>query len=181
MDLNRAYAETFGFVGDSLSQRDPGDETERDAPVFAREPLTDALLDELRPLLEKHWEEIAVHKDIPLDPDYDRYFRMANAGALHPFVVRVNGRIVGYAPFIVTPHLHYRTSKWAQNDIIWIAPEHRRAGLGMALVSFVIAYLKRQDVQVISIDAKAAHPELSALLDGMKFSRVEIGHQLRIG
>jgi GNAT superfamily N-acetyltransferase len=181
MDLNRAYAETFGLVGEALSQRDPGDETEAGTPVFAREPLTDALLAELKPLLERHWHEIAVHQDIPLDPDYDRYFRMAAHGALFPFVVRVDGRIVGYAPFIVTPHLHYRTSKWAQNDIIWVAPEYRRGGLGSSLVSFVITYLKRQGVVVINIDAKTAHPELSAMLDAMNFSRIEIGHQLRIG
>jgi GNAT superfamily N-acetyltransferase len=181
MDLNRAYADTFGFVGESLSQRDPADETERDAPVIGREAFSAALLAELKPLLARHWDEIAVHKDIPLDPDWQRYHRMAEAGALHIFICRVNGRIVGYAPFIVNHHLHYRQSKWAQNDIIWVAPEHRRGGLGHALLDVALKYLRRQGVQVVSIDAKTAHPALSALLDAMSFERVEVGHQLRIG
>ena len=179
MDLNRAYAETFGFIGEQ-SQSDPGDETERDKPIFSREPLKH-VLDELKPLIERHWREIAVHQDIPLDPDWDRYFRMEAAGAFHFFAARVDGRLAGYAPFLVAPHLHYKKSKWAQNDIIWVAPEHRRSGLGHSLVAFALHYLKRQGVQVVSIDAKTAHPALSAMLDGMNFSRVEVGHQIRIG
>jgi GNAT superfamily N-acetyltransferase len=137
---------------------------ESQAPVsFAVEHFRD-VYDEARPLLAEHWVEIAIHKDIPLDPADDFYEKMDAAGALRIFTARVEGALVGYAVFVVRPrHAHYAIA-WAMNDIVWVHPGYRNAGVGERFRNFWDAELLALGVVIVQIDTKIAHPALRFLL-----------------
>ncbi|HEY2851146.1 MAG TPA: hypothetical protein VGI97_14805 [Gemmatimonadaceae bacterium] len=108
---------------------------------FHREPLTQAIWDEALPLLFAHWKEVAHYQDIELTPDRERYDALERNGALRTFTARTDdaavygdepfeiivprGTLVGYALFVVTPNLHYRQILQAQQDVIYIQPNHR--------------------------------------------------------
>ena len=146
---------------------------------FAVEHFDD-VINEAEPLLAEHWREIAVHQDVPLKPSYVFYRKMDKMGALKIFTARRGGRLIGYAVFVVRPrHGHYEYV-WAINDIVWIKPEHRRLGVGAALLAFWEAELARLGVEFVNVSSKVAHPALHALLEKCGYSTIEIGHQKRL-
>lgn len=83
-------------------------------------------LEELKPLFQPHWEELALDKDkVPLDPDYQAYLEAEDRGELLLVVARDAGKVVGYFVGFVRPHLNYRTCIVLQMAIFWLAPEYR--------------------------------------------------------
>lgn len=129
--------------------------------IFKEEKLIDSL-EEAKPLLRKHWEEISHFKDIELDPDYEQYFKIEQIGALKVFTCREEDRtMIGYAVYFIRPHLHYRQSLYASQDIIFIDPERR--GAGMFFLRWCDDQLARAGVQVVVQHVKAAHNFGSAL------------------
>jgi GNAT superfamily N-acetyltransferase len=144
--------------------------------TFARERFHD-VIDELKPLLERHWREIALYQDeVVFDPDYDRYADLDEKGVMHAFFARVDGNIVGYAVYFVMPHLHYRRDKWAVCDIVWIAPEHRRQATGAGLFSFVEESLRASGATAMHTNGKEDHPALGFLLEHLGHGRVQFGY-----
>jgi len=140
---------------------------------FKRERFQDVYL-ESKPLLERHWEEIARNKDfIKLVPDVKKYEASENMGILRCLTARENGILIGYAVYFVTPHLHYSNNLWAFCDIIWIAPEHRKGMLGIRLIRFVEQFLKDEGVHVIHTIAKLAHPALGKILGHLGHNPIE--------
>lgn len=139
-----------------------------------------AIVDEVRPLLPGHWEELAVYKDIPLDPAWDFYEGMDKLGALKIFTVRKSGALIGYSIFAVRPrHAHYNFA-WAMNDIVRIEPEHRNFGVGRALVDYWDAELAAMGVAIVHVNAKVQHPELMYLLKACGYETIECGMQKRL-
>ena len=83
-------------------------------------------MDEARPLFAAHWNEIANYKDsVPLNFDYDFYLKIESEGGLLPVTARKDGRLIGYALFMLIRLGHYKHIKCAHNDALYIAPEHR--------------------------------------------------------
>lgn len=116
---------------------------------FTEENLTPELLEEVKPLLEKHWNEIAHFKDIPLDPDYDLYIKMQNLKMLRCYSMRDgDGQLVGYSVYMVRHNMHYRSCLTAVEDIIFVHPEKR--GYGMFFISWCDDQLKALGVQVVT-------------------------------
>ena len=147
---------------------------------FACEPLSPAL-EEASDLLQEHYEELATYKgDIPLDPDYNAYRKAAKFDMLRVFTARVEGRLVGYAVFFVRPHHHYKSTKWAQMDIVLIDKQYRNAGLGSGLVTCIENTLKREGVHVIHWTTKVEHPVLGLLLESFGYKHVEQGYSKRL-
>lgn len=102
--------------------------------MFATESIFLAR-EELESLIRQHYEEIALHKDaVPLDPDWELYSLMEQSGSLALYTARTEGRLVGYACFFVRPHIHYKTTTFANNDVLYLAPEVRNAGVGGAFI-----------------------------------------------
>ena len=130
---------------------------------FAEEPITLELLEEVKPLLEKHWEEIAHYKDIPLDPDYDMYLKGQQVGMIHAYVARDgDGKVIGYAVYVVRPNIHYKKCLTATEDIIYIDPERR--GVGLFLIKWCDEQLKLLGVQMVTHHIKFAHDWSKALM-----------------
>ena len=125
--------------------------------VYKEEKIAD-ILEDLKPLLLKHWEELANHKtDRPLDPDYVGYQTLNDLGILKMFTVRVDDVLVGYSIWLVTNHLHYKTWKYAVADIYWLHPDNRKTGMSFDFFFHTEDWLKAQGVKSITVQDKVNH------------------------
>lgn len=147
--------------------------------VYAIEPIFD-LLDEVRPLLDLHWEEIAVYKDIPLQPNWE-FYRRAGAVGLVCYTVRRDGELVGYSSYFIHVHPHYTSHKWALSEIYWLHPSVRGEGVGDGLFAFVERDLIERGVAVMHTTLKSAHPAAARLLEKRGHAMVELGYEIRLG
>lgn len=108
-------------------------------------------------LIHLNWEEIEIeHERVPLDVNWPEYRKMEKAGVLRPFFMRQGDRLIGYSVFFVTCPLHHGLTKWAINDLIYLAPEHRRGWAGVRLIREPERALRDLGVQVISYQVKTS-------------------------
>lgn len=114
-------------------------------PHFGRERIIE-VFGEIKPLLEMHWVEIAHYPDIALDPDYDHYVQAERKDMLRIFTARLGHELIGYAIYFVMPGLHYRKSLQAQQDILFLLPQHRKGRLGLRLIRHADEQLDRKSV-----------------------------------
>ena len=85
-------------------------------------------------LLVQHRDELTTNKELMvLAPDWPRYKAMEDAGMLVTLFVYFNDEIVGYSCNIVGANLHYAGLRYAHNDVLYTAPEHR-GRVGMRLI-----------------------------------------------
>lgn len=132
--------------------------------TFGLEPYA-SVIDDIRPLLAEHWRELAMYQDsIPLEPDFDKYRLLCDAGVLKIYTARDDGDLIAYSIYVITQrHMHY-LHRWAINDIVFVKPEHRNFGVGTGLYEFLETDLARGGPIVITTETKADHPELAGLL-----------------
>lgn len=111
--------------------------------TFHQEKLS-AVKAEAEPLLRRHWEEIAMDRDVvPLDPNWALYGQLEADGMLSITTARdprievrgKDGALIGYVCYIVAPALHYQSLVVADCDIFWLAPEYRGRMLGARLIA----------------------------------------------
>lgn len=121
---------------------------------YKRETVA-GVLDEIKPLLQKHWEEIAHYKDIPFAPDYDQYLKADLMGMVRVYIAREEGVLIGYSVYFVRPNLHYSTSLQAYQDLIYV--DKSRRGFGLLFMLWCDKQLKADGVQVVATHIKAAH------------------------
>lgn len=122
--------------------------------TFTREKFAD-ILEEMKPLNLAHWDEVAMYKEVPLDPGYDAFLNLENSGHLQTFCARINGELVGYAVFVLNHHLHYRNTLMAVQDIVFIKKECR--GEGAKFINWCDGQLKENGVNVVTHHVKAKH------------------------
>jgi len=83
-------------------------------------------IDDIVPLFYNHWKEVANNQDtVPLDPDFDRYKALEDQGMMRIFTVRDDGELIGYFISFISPHMHYKTTVYAINDILYMDPRYR--------------------------------------------------------
>ena len=111
-------------------------------------------IEALKGVLPEHYEELCVTKDFPLMPDYEAYGRLHVAGMLRCITVREDNELIGYALFIVHPHLHYKSCITAFEDIYFLKKEHRKGRVGIRLFQFVEDVLKKEGVHRIIMHTK---------------------------
>jgi GNAT superfamily N-acetyltransferase len=127
------------------------------------------LVEDIKPLLPLHWEELALHKEtIPLEPDFEFYRAAYEAGILKFFTGRMDdGSLIAYAIYAIRPkHAHYQTTCWAVSDIVFVHPDHRNLGVGNALFDFIEDECRMMGVDILVTGTKVDHPELRFLLTG---------------
>lgn len=147
--------------------------------AFTQEPLSAALIEEVGPLLEQHWREIAHDLTIPLSPAWGRYHALQDAGALRIYTARREGELIGYACFIINHNLHYSTSLQALQDVIFVRKDLRRGTLGTRLIKFSEEQLKADGVQVVFHHIKAKH-NWGALIERLGYTLVDHLYAKRI-
>jgi GNAT superfamily N-acetyltransferase len=140
--------------------------------TYQAEKLSD-ILEQLKSLLPVHWEEIARNKNkVPLDPDYQQYLAIERVGCLHIVTARDDGTLIGYIINFVSPHLHYKAHKFANNDILYLAPKYRGRGVGIKLIKFNETSLFAMGVSVVHIHMKLAH-DFGCLLERLGYTEIE--------
>lgn len=141
------------------------------APLFQRESAAQ-ISEEIVPLLKLHYDEIAHFKDIPLDPDYDQYQTIENAGALRVFTARdAEKTLIGYSVFFVRRNIHYKSSLQASQDIIFIHPKKR--GFGKAFIQWCDEQLKAEGVEVAYQHVKSKH-NFGPLLETLGYELMDL-------
>lgn len=140
-----------------------------------------AFLEEVKPLLPGHWEELALNKDeVPLDPQYDEYLRRDAAGQILLVTLRTAGELVGYFVGFVAPGLHYRTCLTLTLDIFWLAPEHRGQMGGARLFKAVEVEARRRGIQRMVAGSKC-HKDASFLFERLGYERIEVYYSKWLG
>ena len=137
---------------------------------FSQQAFSEALFMESLPLLVKHYEEISYFKDIPLNPDFEKYARVARAGALRIFTARKFGDLIGYAVFLVQESMHFSQSYQAVQDVLFIDPEHR--GFGHRFILWCDKQLQKEGVEVIYHTTSKRSERLGLLLEKLGYEEV---------
>ncbi len=158
------------------------------AVAYATEQLTDGLWDELAPLLEAHWHEIAHYDDIVLRPDREMYAKIQAAGGLRIYTARTaapsqdRGRLIGYLCCFVNRSLHYADHLFANQDVLFIDPLHRGSRAGVGLIQFAHEQLRTEGVSVIfqHVKAKADINIGPVLVRLLKYSLVDEVYAFRL-
>lgn len=149
-----------------------------EAPFTYGLETIDAVLGEIRPLLESHWDEIAHFREFPLDPAWDEYRKAEDRGALRIFTARCGQTLVGYLIYVVGPGLHYQSTIQAVQDIYFVMPSCR-GGLGRRLLRFADASLKEEGVQVTYQHVKAKH-NFGPLLERQGYELIDLIYGKRL-
>jgi len=118
------------------------------SPQFSRVAFSSVLADEIGPLLQAHYLEVAHYGDIPLNVDWGKYQRAADMGVLRIFTIRHGQQLQGYACFFVTTNPHYSTSLQAAMDVLYLDPTLRGKLIGIRFIKWCDEQLKAEGVQV---------------------------------
>ena len=130
-------------------------------------------LEEVKPILPIHWEELALNKDkVPLDPQYDIYLARDARGEVLSVTAREDGKLMGYFVGFIAPGLHYKTCLTCTMDIFYVHPDHRGGGTGWHLFKTAEAELKRRGVQRLFVGSKL-HKDASWLFERLGYEEVE--------
>jgi len=125
------------------------------------------------PLLEKHWEEVALNKEkIKLNPDWDAYANLEDAGVLKIFTSREDGKLVGYFVVFVKSHIHYKDHLFCYNDVIFVDEEYRKGFTSPRLIKFAEKCLKADGVEVMIVNTKR-HKPFDSLLIWLGYKHIE--------
>lgn len=137
---------------------------------FCLEKIKDNL-EEVEPILHEHYKEIAHFQDIPLDPDYDQYIQLEDAGVTRFYVARdKDNYMIGYALFFVRHNIHYKTSLQAMQDIIYIRKQSR--GIGGRFIAWCDEQLRAEGVNVVYHHVKNEH-NFGPLLEKLDYKLID--------
>jgi hypothetical protein len=146
---------------------------------FAHESYVN-VKNEIKPLLDEHWKEIALHQDdIKLEPNWNAYSRMAEQGALRVYTARKSGQLVGYFVVFVLPSMHYMRHLFANNDILFLKKAERKGTTGIRLIKFAVEELKKEGVTLINVNVKKKQ-DFGPVMEHIGFEHIEDVWQLKV-
>ena len=138
-----------------------------------KEETYEQVINEIKPLLENHYDEIALDKDvIKLNPDYDMYKKLCNSGAMRIITARDDGKLVGYLIALIKYHLHYKDSLTAIDDIFYVDKSYRKGLTGVKLFIKTEEILKKYGVQRVVLNTKLHH-DVGAIFDRLGYKETE--------
>ncbi len=137
---------------------------------IVEDPAT--FIEELKQIIPAHYDELCVAKDFPLEPDWEAYGRIYVAGMLRCITARTEDELVGYALFIVQPHIHYRTCKTAFEDVYFLKKEYRLGRTGIRLFQFAEEALRADGVNRIIFHTKV-HLDNSRLFEYLGYKHTD--------
>jgi hypothetical protein len=150
-------------------------------PVTYKQEILHTVQEEIKPLLEKHWQEIALNQEkIKLNPDWEAYATLEDIGALRIFTAREGDILAGYFVTVVHRSLHYKDHLFANNDVIYLLPEHRVGMTGPNLIRFAEKCLKEDGVSLLAVNTKC-HKPFDRLLEWLGYNKIESVYSKYIG
>lgn len=121
---------------------------------FRWEPFA-RLVPELKKLWPLHYREIALDQDIcPLEPDWDCYYAVAQAGILHVLAARYNGHLAGYCFNRVGTHDHYVSTRFAHTEMFWLHPRFRKGWQPVKMLLENVRGLKERGAVIATVNFK---------------------------
>jgi hypothetical protein len=100
-----------------------------------RETFDRALFDEILPLAQKCWQESTAIKadtcafygdrEFQIEPDYDAYQKIEDAGSMVVITVRELGKLVGYLLGFSYRAMHHKHIIGGIADTMYLEPDHR--------------------------------------------------------
>jgi GNAT superfamily N-acetyltransferase len=145
------------------------------------EPILTAWPD-IKPLIEAHWEEVALNKDkIKLAINEDYYRKREADGSLVMVTVRDPnerswyfdpGKLVGYCILLIMPHPHYKNDTMALFDVYYVRPEYRKGRVGLNMFKFVEAKMRERGV-VKMIAGNKLHRDIGRLFEHLGWTEIE--------
>ena len=127
---------------------------------------------ELEPLYRQHYSEMVERlaeqgvQYSPYNPRLDEYIRAGEGGWLLTFVLRLDGKAVGYSNVYITNDMHNQ-DLIAQEDTVFVLKEHR-TGWGRKLIRAVHEELEKRGVKRLNITT-ATDLRVSKLLSRMGY------------
>ncbi len=146
---------------------------------FLREELTPELFEEMLPLFYKHWREIAHYQDIELNPDINFYESANRIGMLRIFTAREQEKLCGYCVYLVKQNPHYKDSKQASQDILFMDPEMRGNMQGFKFIRWCDTQLSVEGVQAVYQHVKTKH-NFGPALERMGYELVDLIYAKRL-
>ena len=129
----------------------------------------DALYVEGFHLIEANGKEVDFFGE-PLDVDVQEYYDLCELGILNVYIARNESKIIGYCMFIMYTHNHHKTLKIAHQDVIYIDPKYRTAGIRM--IKYTEQELKKEGVDMILHGAPNIS-RLGAVLERLGYNEIE--------
>jgi len=129
--------------------------------------------DDIVPLLMLDWQEIEHRKSIrKLDPDWDAYYGLEDAGILRIFTARDGEKLIGYFVSTMTPSLHCKGVIQALADVIFLLPEYRRGMTALKLFKFAEKCLRDDGVHVLHVTTTEVN-KIDAMMFRLGYSKTE--------
>ena len=124
--------------------------------VFGWRPLREVLAEpNFLDMIRAHHEEAGVHKDtIPLDPDIPRYLQLEEIGIFRAWAGYSGKTLAAYMGWYVQPHLHYRGSLMAVEDLYYMSPAYRKGSAGRRMFVEVEDEFRPMGVKRIMLHCK---------------------------
>lgn len=143
--------------------------------ITIQRETVDQCVGDIPPLLQAHWEEVALYRDeVPLSPQFDRYRAIEKTGRLVVITARYEGALIGYSVFIINQHLHYSTCRVASNDVLFLVKDYRKGSdAGRRLIRASEVLLSSMGVQRMTWHIKPKN-DWSPILVRMGYEREEI-------
>lgn len=138
--------------------------------VLFREP-------NVRDLLQAHWEELSIPGGLTpaLDPDFNRFIALEALGTFRVWAARDGPTLVGYIAFFVQPHLHYRQTPHAVEDLFLLAAPYRKGLTGYRLFLTALDALRELGVKRVILHEKTHFEQERGGL-GKLFTRLGFRH-----
>jgi GNAT superfamily N-acetyltransferase len=127
--------------------------------TYQNELLHD-VLDEIKPLVILHWNDVSDGSEGEPDPDWDTMLKLEDSGIFLLFTARDGNKLVGYIAFIVANHMHYRKIKVAHDDAFFLHRDYRKGGNGLKMFAYAEDQLRDFGVNRI-----VCHEKIKAPLD----------------
>lgn len=138
--------------------------------IFQRERFSKELVDEIMPITEAHFQEVAQFEDIRPDVNLGEYQILDKTDKLRIYTAR-NGRLVGYAVFVVHDHPHYGV-KAATQTLLYLMPHVRTGMTGMMFLRACDEKLKGDGVKLI-YHSSSEKKDITPLLKRIGYEKIE--------
>ena len=128
--------------------------------------------EEMKALLDDHYQELSVTKVFGLNPNYDRYLELQDSGDLFCLTCRKDGELIGYIIYFVYRHLHYWDCLTAMEDVYFIRKDQRQGRIGLNLFKEAEKALKEHGVNRINISCKV-HLDHTKIFEHLGYKFIE--------
>lgn len=130
--------------------------------------------DQLEPLFQTHYDEIANNKEVKkIAPDWDTYRVLTDHERCIAVVAWDGDEIVGYTVAFLYPHPHYKDCIVAANDLFYVRPEYRRQGVASMMISFMEEQAAAYGATVHTMHMKPYH-DFSTLMERLGYYEEEV-------